>query len=126
MAWVITQDHTTQPEDGLPSRVGRGQWGDENVPGTEAPKLPLRFRLRYEDEEDGVAYSGRYDVAAVQDDDEEWGGLYQALKWGEWDVGATILQVRCDEYIAAAGYAPDSPNLKYITPDKEGWYIPYG
>jgi len=121
MAWVITKDAF---DTGADSAVGQGQWGSESKSASDepAPKLPLRFRLLTDDRE--YLYSGRYDAEAVGDEDDGWGGLYQALKWGEWYAGCTILQVRCDEYIVAAQI--DAGSRQYVTPDKEGWYIPYG
>lgn len=84
MSWKIDRDYLADaPEQ---SDVGRGQY-DEGAPA------PMSYRFRLLDDDGEVYYGGRYDAAAL-DDDEAYGGLYQALKWGASNAGCADLQVK--------------------------------
>jgi hypothetical protein len=101
MAWRIDRDYISDGD--RPSAVGTRQGQPEGD--------TFSFRLRDDDGE--VYYHG---VADDRHEDDEDGGLYLALKWGEWYAGATDLQVRADEaldhgltsrdYLAAARLGP--------------------
>jgi hypothetical protein len=130
MAWMITKDCITKKGD-EGYAFGRGQWGEEGAdserPSTGA--LPFPFRLLDDDME--IHYTGRYDAAAL-DDDEAWGGLYTAERWGTWFSGACHVQVKLDDYIklvygdnGVPGHMVDFFE-KERAKSKDGWYIPYG
>lgn len=122
MAWIITKDHLADEEQA----TGAGQWGrpetQSEPPNTES--LPYRFRLM---DEDGVIhFSGRFDDEAL-DRSAEWGGLYEAYKWGAYMSGSTDLYVRGEDYINLCyPHSPDHAD-KYVTPfiTKDGWYSVY-
>jgi hypothetical protein len=88
MAWKIVRDHTEEPGSEN-SAVGIGQ-GD--LVGETQP-----FIL-YDD--DGECYfEGRVDADGI-DDDEEYGGLYQAFKWGMAFAGTTDLRMQGESVYA--------------------------
>lgn len=127
MAWIITKDHCSDGDPEL-DKAGKGQWGKEGEQIGQPPMgcFPLRFRLK--DDDGNLTHSGRYDPAAVEED-EAWGGLYNALRYGEWDAGSTILEVKADEYVAHAykdGDAGRHASFIKDSTDKDGWYCPYG
>ena len=114
MSWRIDRHYGAR--DGEPTNVGRGQY-DENNP----PTMPYRFRLRDDDGE--IYYGGGYDAAAVAEDGGEsdtYGSLYLAWRWGEYDSGATDLQVKADDYLALTGPS------EHVTGDRDGWYSVFG
>jgi hypothetical protein len=87
MAWKITHDYINGGEgDSVPSRVGTRSTGPE----LEGPT----FRFRILDDDGEVYYGGVADAHAATADDGEPGSLYEALQWGEYDAGATDLQMR--------------------------------
>jgi hypothetical protein len=86
MSWMIDRDYLAAEMDDQSSNVGRGQY-DSDSP----PDMPHLFRLRDDDGE--VYYGGRYDDGALEND-EEYGGLYQAFRWGAYDAGSSDLQIR--------------------------------
>lgn len=88
MTWIVTHDHLDDGSDGIPSRVGVGQWDGDTPPPLDS--LPLRCKLYDDDGE--LYYTIAYDQSA-DDNDEDWGGLYQAYQWGMSDAGTTDLRV---------------------------------
>ena len=94
MAWVVTKDHL-EPELSEYNRKGTGQWQGKTAP--ELKDLPHRAKL-YDD--DGELY---YTVAFddwADEHDEEYGGLYEAWRWGMYDAGATDLRVNGESIYA--------------------------
>jgi hypothetical protein len=85
MAWKIDRDYL---ESGDISAVGTRQ--GEIEPGAET------FRFRLKDDDGRVYYGGVADRAAAEDD-EDYGGLYQANAWGEAYAGAIWLEVKAGE-----------------------------
>lgn len=81
MAWKIDRDYLDGKTDDSRVGTGQGELGAE------------RFRFRLLDDDQNVYYGGVADRAAV-DDDEAFGGLYEANRWGEWNAGAIWLEVK--------------------------------
>lgn len=117
MYWEITKDLVTEPEDGLPSRVGRSA----GMKQTHTAKL---FEFRMYDSNGELYYIGRCDQEAFHDDESE-GGLYSALQFAEWDAGATDLRLKLEDVLTMH----DDERMQSIYKElarRDGWVSIYG
>lgn len=81
MAWKIERDYLDGGTDETCVGTCQGELGTET----------FRFRIK---DDDGVVYYGGVADRAAAEDDEAYGGLYEANRWGEWNAGAPWLEVK--------------------------------
>lgn len=85
MKWEITADEIAErPKD--------SDVGVRSPDGTAFNGPTFDFRIRDDDGE--VYYLGKYDREAYDAIDDGPGSLYHALRWAQWNAGATDLQIR--------------------------------
>ena len=84
MYWRITEDKISDGTESFPSRVGTGN-GDEPVGPTFTAKL-------YDDDGEHY-YTVAFDRESYEASDDLNASLYGALRYAEYDAGATDLRV---------------------------------
>jgi hypothetical protein len=109
MAWRIDRDYI---DTGADSAVGTSQG--------ELEGDTFGFRLADDDLE--VYYHGIADAAAAADD-ELYGGLYEADRWGTWNAGTVRLEVRARDAIAHGLYSQAGADREGFKPDE--WILIY-
>lgn len=102
MAWRIDRDYLDGRTDESAVGVHQGDLGPET------------FRFRLLDDDRRVYYGGVADRWAAEND-EEYGGLYQADQWGTVYAGAIWLQVRLKDAIAFGLYSQRVADLDGLT-----------
>jgi hypothetical protein len=109
MAWVITGDAISRPDEGEKSRVDYGE-EHSRIPllahvvfGAESTLLPKhpegnRVPFRLKDDDGEIYYTG------VLDDDDDCANQSAALAWGEADAGCTTIEVlRGNDWVLEIG-----------------------
>ena len=118
MAWKIDRDYLEETDSEY-NRVGTTSLGPEM--GDET------FRFRLLDDDGEVYYGGVADRAAAEND-EEVGGLYEALRWAMADAGAVNLEVHPADGIKYGLTSADYvERIAKLDPESnEGWVSIYG